>query len=161
VVSSSIQAYGHHVKLLLTASILIGCGGSPIANPSNRSAASAGVPGRDLVGWATRIDDKLHLELVDRSVFDAQDRSYDCKMGRPPYSHYVIEIVGGSDEGTRYPATMAQSCPASGPCTPISTAALLLETHIAETDGGAGVLELTFADGRAERNSVEYDYCYR
>jgi len=115
---------------------------------------------RDLVGWATRTGDKLHLELGDRSVLDDLDQIYDCNKGRPPFAHYVIEIVGGRAEG-RYPATMARSCPLRGPCTAVRAAVLTIESYGEQTGGGIGTIELTFKDGRIERDTIEYDYCYR
>ena len=150
--------------LLVAAASLLGCSGKPIANPSNHTSApsprAAPGPARDLVGWATRTGGVLRLELADRNAMAAEGAGLDCKSGPPPLDHLVIEIGDGSSAGT-YPAKRAQACPAQGTCTALASAVVTIETHIDETDGGLGSLELTFADGGIERGKIEYDYCYR
>jgi hypothetical protein len=171
------------VKRLFAMTCMLGCSGRPSESPPQTAAPAVVVvhadamvdvapvvalpdatpsprADHDLVGWATKVGAKLHLELAERDAVAELAESFDCKQKRPPFRHYVIEIEGGRAEG-RFPATSARICPERGACRAAASAVVVIEGYVEQTGGGVGVLELTSSEGKVERDTIEYDYCYR
>src|SRR5262245_48361564 len=122
------------MKLALIVATLSGCSSRGDTKVSAAPPNTRPAPAHDLVGWATRRDEKLHVELGERGVISNLEKLYDCKKARPPYTNYVIEIESGRAEG-RYPATMARICPKGAACMDVRRAVMTIETHVDETDG--------------------------